>query len=542
MKKQSLWAGSLILIISAVAAKFFSACFKIPLTNLIGGIGISFFSNTYSLFLPVYAIATSGISCAVSKTAAENASKENWLDLRRLYRYANILFIILGSILSAVFLFCSKKLCSFPEISEECLISMYIIAPSILLGCYLTVLRSFYEGLQNMIPTAISQIIEAASKMLFGLAMSFICYSCYEKFYFIFPLGTSRYAIAAAGGTAGVTISIFVSCIYMMIYHKISYKSIPETNKTDTHRSDIIKSLIRLFIPAAATALLNNITTIIDLVTIQKLMKKVIIENENLFSPFLSTGFDTETLPMFFFGAFSGLSVTIFNLVPSVTNMFGKSVLPCVTDAWQSGRKKCLEKYLRTIVFSVGIISIPCVFGIFFMSGEILSSIFPHKTLEIQAAAESLSAMAPGILFLSFTFPFFSIFQAVGKQNVPIILMIIGGFAKLAGNIILISVPEINIAGAGAATSISYFIIFIISAAMIKKELGISLKFLNCLIPISYCGLLCGMSCRFFYMVCIKFAGSTISLAVSILLAAALFFISLSATGQLRILKEYMKH
>ena len=56
MKKQTFIKGSLILMISAVAAKVMGAFFKIPLTNILGGVGMSYFSCAYSLFMPVYAL------------------------------------------------------------------------------------------------------------------------------------------------------------------------------------------------------------------------------------------------------------------------------------------------------------------------------------------------------------------------------------------------------------------------------------------------------------------------------------------------------
>jgi len=71
LKKQTFLKGSLILMISAAAAKVLGAVFKIPLTNMLGGVGMSYFSCAYSLFLPVYALTVTGISSAAARLTAQ---------------------------------------------------------------------------------------------------------------------------------------------------------------------------------------------------------------------------------------------------------------------------------------------------------------------------------------------------------------------------------------------------------------------------------------------------------------------------------------
>ena len=66
MKQQTFWKGSAILLISAMLTKVLGACFKIPLTNVLGGTGMGYFSTAYGLLLPVYALSVTGLSAAVS--------------------------------------------------------------------------------------------------------------------------------------------------------------------------------------------------------------------------------------------------------------------------------------------------------------------------------------------------------------------------------------------------------------------------------------------------------------------------------------------
>ena len=74
LKKQNFIKGSVILMLSAAAAKLLGAFFKIPLTNILGGIGMSYFSCAYSIFMPVYALTVTGLTSAVARMTAKAAA------------------------------------------------------------------------------------------------------------------------------------------------------------------------------------------------------------------------------------------------------------------------------------------------------------------------------------------------------------------------------------------------------------------------------------------------------------------------------------
>ena len=74
MKQQSVLRGSVWLIVSALAAKALGAVFRIPLTAMLGGTGMGYFSCAYGLFLPVFALSVTGINTAVSAVTASSAS------------------------------------------------------------------------------------------------------------------------------------------------------------------------------------------------------------------------------------------------------------------------------------------------------------------------------------------------------------------------------------------------------------------------------------------------------------------------------------
>ena len=95
-------------MISAAAAKMLGAFFKIPLTNMLGGVGMSYFSCAYSLFMPVYAFAVTGISSAAARMTARSASTGNIAEIRRIRSTALLVFSLMG-LAGSVIIFLSAK-------------------------------------------------------------------------------------------------------------------------------------------------------------------------------------------------------------------------------------------------------------------------------------------------------------------------------------------------------------------------------------------------------------------------------------------------
>ena len=147
MKKQNILKGSIILMISAVVAKGFGALFKIPLTNLLGGVGMSYFSCAYSLFLPVYALTVTGLSSAVARMTAQSAALGMYANIRRIRSTALLLFTGVGLVGSAAVWLLARPFSLLSTGGAEAVPALMMIAPAVLFGCVTAVERGYYEGM-----------------------------------------------------------------------------------------------------------------------------------------------------------------------------------------------------------------------------------------------------------------------------------------------------------------------------------------------------------------------------------------------------------
>ena len=443
LKKQTFLFSSAILILSALAAKLTGAIFRIPLANMLGGTGMGYFSSAYSIFMTVYAVSVTGLPAAVAKLTAEKSALQRYSDLRRVKSSALLFFSAAGLAFTAVTMLLAYPFCRFSGGGMAAMPAVLAIAPSVFFSCVTSVYRGYYEGLRNMFPTAVSQIIEGLVKLCSGLALCLLVLKNPHKFESFF------------------------------VYFR------------DTEDP---------LLPIAIGALVTNLTSLIDLVTIMRSLSSAAEKYPGFFAE-ISGNIPTAEIPNFLFGSFTGLAVTIFNLVPSCTNMFGKGILPAVSEAFAARDHKQVRLSTEKAMFATALVSFPSAVGICVLSGEILGTLFPTKPLETEICTLSLSILGIAVAFLCMSSTVFAILQAAGRPDLPVKLMLAGVAVKLAGNLLLVRIPQLNIAGAAISTLICYTVICLpaIDAAVKLTNADISyLKGIFC--KICYCSVMCGGS------------------------------------------------
>lgn len=485
MKKQNFLKGSLILMLSAVMAKLLGALFKIPLTNMLGGVGMSYFSCAYSLFMPVYALTVTGLSSAVARMTAQSVALGMYENAKRVRNTALFLFSaagLAGSLLTALF---AKPFCVYAADCPEAVTAVIMIAPSVFFGCVTAVERGYYEGLSNMYPTALSQLAEGIVKMFAGLFLCGYVNENAEKVLLYFPENTDIRAVSAAAGILGVTLSSIGAAAFFAFMRLFERKRKMTGEKTLMSRREISRELAATALPTGVSAVVTNLTALIDMGTVIGCISYFGMTSG------APAGVSAEDLPHFVYGSFAGIALTVFNLVPSVTNMLGKGILPSVTEAWESRDGSALRRGTMQALLTASVIAVPAAIGMGVLSGEILHFLFPKQTDEVEICIGALRCLMPGMVCLCISFPLFSMLQAIGKASAPLKIMLLGAAVKLTGNLMLI--PIMGIDGAALSTSLCYVIILVISLKIYLRETGVCVSF-KPFSAVLYAGAMCGAS------------------------------------------------
>ena len=464
-------------MLSAAAAKLLGAFFKIPLTNILGGVGMSYFSCAYSIFMPVYSLTVTGLTAAVARMTAKAAAVGDSMQVQSIRRTALILFSLAGLAGSLLIALLARSFSILSIGNTDAQAAIVMIAPTVFFGCITAVERGYYEGMSNMYPTAVSQVAEGAVKVAAGLWLCGYVTAHPDMLRRFFPDMEDMRAGAAAAGIFGVTLSSVGAWLFFAVMSMLLGKHKKSSSEWNISTA---KELTRTALPTGVSAVVTNLTALIDMWTVIGCLRP---ETAGV------SGIGADDIPHFVYGSFSGIALTVFNLVPSVTNMLGKGALTCVTSAYESRNRAALRNSTVQALIVSAVIALPASVGLGILSREVLDILYPMQSDEVMICVQPLRLLMPGMVCLCVSYPLFSMLQAVGKPSLPLKIMLIGTVLKLAGNLILI--PIMGADGAALSTSLCYGAILLISLITYLRAAEIKLS-LSPFAKVLYSGAVCG--------------------------------------------------
>ena len=219
-KKQNFLQGTALLAMATVIVKLVGALYKIPLNAIIGEKGFGYFSTAYEIYNVLLMVSTAGLPVAMSRMISQASSLEHYGQVRQVYATARRLFLILGitgSLLMTVF---CRQLADFWN-QPDAWAAIGFLGPCVLLICVMSAYRGFFQGQSNMIPTAVSQVLEVVTKLIVGMLAAVLILKA-----------TASVPLAAGGAILGVTASCLVSVAYLWSRFRRSYRSLPEAGDT----------------------------------------------------------------------------------------------------------------------------------------------------------------------------------------------------------------------------------------------------------------------------------------------------------------------
>ena len=165
-KKDKLFSGAIALAIGGFITKVIGALYRIPLTNLLGAEGIGIYQMVFPLYCLLLTVSSTGVPNGIAKLIAEGNDAETTL------KSALKLFIPIGIIGRLVMAIFSSKIATLQGNSLATK-SYIFISPSVLAVSVISCFRGYYQGLIDMKPTAISQVLEQVIKLIFGLSLTY---------------------------------------------------------------------------------------------------------------------------------------------------------------------------------------------------------------------------------------------------------------------------------------------------------------------------------------------------------------------------------
>lgn len=519
-KRRSMQYGTAVLLMSAVIVKLIGALFKIPLSSAhcLGDEGFGFFSSAYDLFSPLYSLAMAGLPVATARTVSEHIAAGRYRDARLSYRLSRKFFFIAGIIVTAVFAALVIPFVRLTDATGKTAPALFAVAPAVLFSCILSAERGYYEGLNNMLPTAVSELTEALCKLILGLGAAFIT---------VRLTGSTVWGAAAA--MAGITVGTLFAFLYTRIYAKLKGDGITaemlENSPEPQSGADTFKKMILLTLPIALTSLTVNIPPMIDAFTVKSGLEGLInggTDLREIYRSVFENGDipDLSAFPVLLYGI-RGKAYTVFNLVPAFTSAIGVGAVPAIAAAAARGNTAELKKNINTVLKTAALISLPAACGLIAIGGRITGFLYDTEASAV-IGGEMLTVYGLAALFAGFLVPLGGILQAVGRQNAVLLNTAAGTAVKLLVNIIAVSVPKINVMGSALGTVLCFLVIFLLDIAVLIKAVGFAPDSVNVFLKPLASAALCGLAARLTVML-----GSSRGVTLLAVFAAVLVYAAL---------------
>ena len=504
MSKKSYLRGAAILGVGAILAKFLGIFFKIPLERYIGEIGLGLYGYPYPIYNFFLSISVIGLPLAISKMVSEHVALGNHREAHRIFKIALTLLIIIGALSSLILFAFRNVIIEVLNWHPDTYYSLLGIAFAPLFVSLMSAFRGYFQGLQIMAPTAISQLIESFARVIFGLGLAVYLVNAYG-----IPQAAGGASFGAtAGAMAG---SGFLILLYLSKKRWIHYR----IRKSQRGRSEttlrIVYRLLRIAIPACIAAIVTSLMGIIDTAMVPARLDVA--------------GFTMDEAAALF-GQMTQKAQTLVNVPLPLSTAWAASLVPAISEAIALRDRREVQERTELGIRAVMLISLPAAIGLSTLSQPIIDLLFSEA-----GGGSILAILSYSVIFVMLTTTLQSILQGLGKLIIPIKNLLLGAVIKVFINYFLVSIPSLNIRGAAIGSIVGYGVAAYLNYRAVKRATKVRINIPQTFLKPIIAGVAMGISVLFIYRKIEPPLGNSMATLASIFMGAIIYFIVLLLNG-----------
>ncbi|MCM3570799.1 polysaccharide biosynthesis protein [Neobacillus mesonae] len=453
---QSIYKGAFILTIAALITKVLSAFYRIPFQNIAGDIGFYIYQQVYPIYGIAVVLATTGFPVVISKLLTEYLEKRNEEKARFLLVVCYLFLQLFGFLCFVILYFGAGRIAAW--MNDGALAALIRVVSIVYLTFpIVSVLRGYFQGLGDMVPTAFSQVGEQTVRIATILVLSYLFI---EKGYSLYLVGSG----AMFGSIMGSIISAVILFMFLWIRKEWKRMNLKGTGLTGLmfEARQIIRALLVQGLMVCLSGML--------LIFIQ------LADSLNVYSLLTASGVE-QTLAKTLKGIFDRGQPLIQLGTVAATSM-SLTIVPLITRERLAGNVLELRgKILLAIKVSI-VIGAGASFGLWAIIKPANIMLF-----ENEFGSDILGVLSFVIFFTSIILTMIAIMQGLGSLFFPALAVMSVLPIKYIFNIVF--VPLLGTMGAAISSLIALGIVSIVLLHKLKRMAAVpilSFRFLTMVI------------------------------------------------------------
>ncbi len=441
MPRNSLVYGALILFIANLVNRSLGFVYQYLIMHYIGSEAYGLFHMVFPVYMTALVLATAGIPLAISKMVSEKISLGHYSDAQKTFRIAFVTLFLSGLFVSLILFLNSSFIMDRFFADQRVLIVFQICIPSIFFVSIASAFRGYFQGLQNMIPSAISQVSEQIFRVIVGFTLSF-------------KLLSKGIEWAAVGLAVGMLCGEILGLAVILIQYLLRKNRINSGNHRNQTTKSILWSLLTLSFPVTGSRLMSSGLSTLDAVIIPRQLQ--------------IAGYTARSATSLF-GQLSGTALTLLTFPSVFTFALSTSLVPAISEAitrknYKLAQSRCSDAIRYTII-----LGLPCVITLYFFA-EPLTLLF--KSEEVFPI---LKVLAIGGLFAYLQQTTTGILQGMGKTFLPLLHTSISAIFRIPLLFFLTGIPKWGLLGSSWAYVFGFFCIAILNIRSIQRNIGMKI-------------------------------------------------------------------
>lgn len=440
--------GAIILAIGSLVSRSLGAVYRIILPILMGGgeqgaQGMALFSMAYPVYTIILSLSAVGIPLAISKMVSESLAHGNELEAYQIFKTSLKLLAVLGIVLSLGMFLGAEFLATRVYEDPLALYSIAALAPAVFFVSLMSAYRGYFQGMQDMTPHAVSQIVEQIVRIatMFILAVLLI------------PYGIEY---AAAGATFGAVTGALVGLIYLIYVYMKKRNTLKPKNQVQVgsvpSTPAIAKEIARLAIPISLAGMILPLMNFLDTIIVPSRLQH--------------GGFTLEEARTLF-GYLSSYAFPFINVPAILTTALAVSLVPAISESSALRDYEAVRNRTRTALRLVLVLVLPAMMGLFLLAEPIVVLLF-----KAPEAGPILQILATATLFLGFQQISSATLQGLGKPLIPMTNLLAGAFVKTVITYTFTVDPVWNVKAAAWGTVLGFMVAAILNLYRVERIIG----------------------------------------------------------------------